>query len=72
MTAVSGLVVGLIAFVGARVLTGLGEGVFNSNDRSLILTHTPPKRRTLGLGVVMSGLSIGLTLGLIFLHAVAH
>ncbi|WP_116051600.1 MFS transporter [Amycolatopsis palatopharyngis] len=65
MTAVSGLVVGLIAFVGARVLTGLGEGVFYSNDRTLILTHTPPRRRTLGLGVVISGLSIGLTAGII-------
>lgn len=65
MTLVSGVVVGLIAFVGARVLTGLGEGVFYSNDRTLILNHTPPKRRTLGLGVVISGLSIGLTLGII-------
>ncbi|ASR34045.1 MFS transporter [Prauserella marina] len=65
MTAVSGIVVGLIAFVGARVLTGLGEGVFYSNDRTLILNHTPPKRRTLGLGVVISGLSIGLTIGIV-------
>ncbi|PXY32139.1 MFS transporter [Prauserella muralis] len=65
MTLVSGVVVGLIAFVGARVLTGLGEGVFYSNDRTLILNHTPPRRRTLGLGVVISGLSVGLTLGII-------
>ena len=41
MTAVSGLVAGLIAFVAARVLTGLGEGVFYSNDRTLIFNHTP-------------------------------
>ncbi len=65
MTALSGIVVGLIAFVGARVLTGLGEGVFYSNDRTLILNNTPPKRRTLGLGVVISGLSIGLTIGIV-------
>jgi ACS family D-galactonate transporter-like MFS transporter len=65
MTALSGVVVGLIAFVVARVLTGLGEGVFYSNDRTLILTHTPPKHRTLGLGVVISGLSVGATLGLV-------
>src|SRR3954469_5519017 len=37
MTAVSGLIVGLVAFVAARVLTGLGEGVFYSNDRTLII-----------------------------------
>src|SRR3712207_6979973 len=33
LTIVSGLVAGLVAFVAARVLTGLGEGVFYSKDR---------------------------------------
>ena len=65
MTIVSGIWAGLIAFVAARVLTGLGEGVFYSNDRSLIMKHTPVARRTLGLGVVIAGLSIGLTLGIV-------
>jgi MFS family permease len=65
MTAVSGLVTGLVAFVAARVLTGLGEGVFYSNDRTLIINHTPVPKRTLGLGVVIAGLSIGLTAGII-------
>lgn len=66
MTVVSGLVAGLVVFVAARVLTGLGEGVFYSNDRTLIITHTPVAKRTLGLGVVIAGLSIGLTVGIIF------
>jgi ACS family D-galactonate transporter-like MFS transporter len=66
MTAVSGIAAGLVFFVAARVLTGLGEGVFYSNDRTLIITHTPVAKRTLGLGVVISGLSIGLTVGIIF------
>jgi MFS transporter, ACS family, D-galactonate transporter len=66
MTVVSGLVAGLVAFVAARVLTGLGEGVFYSNDRTLIINHTPVAKRTLGLGVVITGLSIGLTVGIIF------
>ena len=65
MTAVSGLVAGLVAFVAARVLTGLGEGVFYSNDRTLVFTHTPPPKRTLGLGIVIAGLSVGLTLGIL-------
>ncbi|MGY1690814.1 MFS transporter [Geodermatophilus sp. SYSU D01105] len=65
LTVVSGLVAGLVAFVAARVLTGLGEGVFYSNDRTLIINHTPVAQRTLGLGVVITGLSIGLTLGII-------
>ena len=65
MTVVSGLVAGLVVFVAARVLTGLGEGVFYSNDRTLIITHTPVAKRTLGLGVVIAGLSVGLTVGII-------
>ncbi|MGI5128248.1 MFS transporter [Pseudonocardia sp. CA-107938] len=65
LTLVSGLVAGLVAFVAARVLTGLGEGVFYSNDRTMVMNHTPANRRTLGLGVVLSGLSIGLTIGVL-------
>lgn len=65
MTLVSGMVTGLIAFVAARVVTGLGEGVFYSNDRTLVMNFTPPARRTIGLGVVISGLAIGLTVGLL-------
>src|SRR4051795_3198184 len=65
LTVVSGLMAGLVAFVAARVLTGLGEGVFYSNDRTLIINHTPVEKRTLGLGIVIAGLSIGLTLGII-------
>ena len=65
LTVVSGLMAGLVAFVAARVLTGLGEGVFYSNDRTLIINHTPVEERTLGLGIVIAGLSIGLTVGII-------
>lgn len=65
MTWVSGLAAGLVAFVAARVLTGLGEGAFYSNDRTMVITHTPPARRVVGLGVVLAGLSIGLTLGIV-------
>jgi len=65
MTVISGLTAGLVAFVAARVLTGLGEGVFYSNDRTLIIAHTPAAKRTLGLGVVIVGLSVGLTVGII-------
>jgi ACS family D-galactonate transporter-like MFS transporter len=65
MTLVSGVTGGLVAFVVARVLTGLGEGVFYSNDRVLVIAHTPPARRTIGLGVVLAGLSIGLTVGVL-------
>jgi ACS family D-galactonate transporter-like MFS transporter len=65
LTVVSGVVTGLVAFVAARVLTGLGEGVFYSNDRALIINHSPVAKRTLGLGVVFAGVSVGLTLGVL-------
>ena len=65
MTIVSGIVSGLIVFVAARVLTGLGEGVFYSNDRTLVMNTTPPAKRTLGLGIVVAGLSVGLTIGIV-------
>jgi hypothetical protein len=45
----------VVAFVAARVLTGLGEGVFYPNDRTLIITHTPAAKRTLGPGIVIVG-----------------
>jgi MFS transporter, ACS family, D-galactonate transporter len=65
LTLISGLMTGLVFFVAARVLTGLGEGVFYSNDRTLIINNSPVAKRTLGLGVVISGLAIGLTLGIL-------
>ncbi len=64
-TLLTGLFSGLLVFIALRVLTGLGEGAFYSNDRSLIAQVTPPKKLGLGMGLVMSGLSVGLTLGLV-------
>ncbi|MGW2327880.1 MFS transporter [Streptomyces sp. NPDC001700] len=64
-TLASGMVSGLIAFVVLRVLTGLGEGVFYSNDRALIAQRTPPEKTSLGMGVAITGLSIGLTVATI-------
>lgn len=64
-TILTGLTEGLLVFIALRVLTGLGEGAFYSNDRSLIAQVTPPKKLGLGMGIVMGGLSVGLTLGLV-------
>lgn len=64
-TLFTGLFEGLLVFIALRVLTGLGEGAFYSNDRSLIAQVTPPKKLGLGMGIVMGGLSVGLTLGLV-------
>jgi len=64
-TLVSGLVTGILLFVALRVITGLGEGTFYSNDRSVITQQTPFEKRSLGMGIVITGLAIGLTLALV-------
>src|SRR4051795_10562536 len=65
-TLVSGVITGLVAFIAVRVITGLGEGAFYSNDRSLIAQETPAEKRSLGMGVVITGLSLGITIATIF------
>jgi ACS family D-galactonate transporter-like MFS transporter len=65
-TLISGVMTALLGFVALRVITGLGEGTFYSNDRSVITAQTPPEKRSLGMGVVITGLSIGLTIAVLF------
>ena len=60
-TLLSGILTGLVLFIAIRVLTGLGEGAFYSNDRSLIAERTPVEKRSLGMGFVITGLAIGIT-----------
>jgi MFS family permease len=60
-TILSGMARGLNAFVAARVLTGLGEGAYYSNDRALVAQVTPPGKVGTGMGVVFVGLAVGLT-----------
>ena len=62
----SGVITGLVAFIAVRVLTGLGEGAFYSNDRSLIAEQTPREKRSLGMGVVITGLALGITIATVF------
>ncbi|HBW36138.1 MAG TPA: hypothetical protein DEF89_12810 [Desulfosporosinus sp.] len=59
------LLTGMLAFslfglLAARVLTGLGEGTYYSNDRALISEVTPPEKMGMGMGVSFVGLGIGL------------
>jgi MFS transporter, ACS family, D-galactonate transporter len=65
-TMLSGVITGLVIFIAIRVLTGLGEGAFYSNDRSLIAEKTPVEERSLGMGVVITGLAFGITIGTVF------
>jgi len=60
-TTLSGVVRGLGAFVALRVLTGLGEGAYYSNDRALVAQVTPADRVGTGMGVVFVGLAVGMT-----------
>ena len=65
-TLLSGVITGLVLFIAIRVLTGLGEGAFYSNDRSLIAEKTPIEKRSLGMGVVITGLAFGITIATVF------
>jgi ACS family D-galactonate transporter-like MFS transporter len=65
-TLLSGVITGLVIFIAIRVLTGLGEGAFYSNDRSLIAEKTPVGERSLGMGVVITGLAFGITIATVF------
>lgn len=64
-TLASGLARGLTDFVATRVLTGLGEGAYYSNDRAVVCESTPEGKRSLGMGVVFSGLALGMTLAFV-------
>ena len=50
----------MMGLLGARVLTGLGEGCYYSNDRALITETTPKDKLGVGLGVSFIGLGMGL------------
>ncbi|TWJ17353.1 MFS transporter [Geobacter argillaceus] len=65
MTLITGVTGGLVAFIAFRVLTGLGEGVLYSNDRSLVAHVTPPPKMGFGMGIVITGLSLGFTSALL-------
>lgn len=65
-TVLTGFLGGLTAFIVVRVVTGLGEGAFYSNDRTLITDQTPERDRSLGMGVVITGLAFGITIATVF------
>src|SRR3954447_4982965 len=65
-TLLTGVVTALVLFIAIRVITGLGEGAFYSNDRSLVAEQTPLEKRSLGMGVVITGLALGITISTVF------
>ncbi len=65
-TFLSGLARELQSFVAFRILTGLGEGAYYSNDRAVIQEITPAEKRGLGMGIVFVGLAAGLTIATLF------
>lgn len=67
--AVSSFLVGLSTLVSQifilRFLTGLGQGTYFGNDRSLVATYTPKKSMGFGQSLSMTGMGLGLALGMI-------
>jgi MFS transporter, ACS family, D-galactonate transporter len=64
-TILTGVMTALVGFVALRVITGLGAGMFYSNDRSVIAKQSPLEKRSLGMGWVITGLAIGITAALL-------
>src|SRR3954466_867732 len=64
-TVLTGVMTALVGFVALRVITGLGAGMFYSNDRSVIAEQSPLEKRSLGMGWVITGLAIGITAALL-------
>lgn len=60
-TLITGLTRSLVTFVAARVLTGLVEGAYYSNDRALLTSVTPERLRGLAQGLIFTGMAVGLT-----------
>jgi len=48
-----------------RALLGLTQGTYFGNDRSIVASYTPKDRRGLGQGVSLTGMGIGMALGMI-------
>ncbi len=63
-TLASSLAPSFAILFGLRLLTGLGAGLFFSNDRALIAAVTPPERMGTGQGLSFVGVGVGLSLGL--------
>jgi MFS family permease len=61
----TGLAPTLVVLGLARLLTGLAQGMYFSNDRPIIAAATPRDRLALGQGVSFSGLGLGNALGVI-------
>src|SRR5919205_4342080 len=64
-TILTGLMTAIVGLVAFRVITGLGEGTFYSNDRSVIVEQTPFEKRSFGMGVVITGFAIGIPIAII-------
>jgi MFS family permease len=64
-TLATGLAPTLLTLGLARLLTGLAQGMYFSNDRPIIAAATPRDRLALGQGISFSGLGIGNALGVV-------
>ncbi len=63
-TLLTGFAGSLLTFVAFRVFTGLGEGALYSNDRPIIAAATPPHMIGRGMGIAITGVSVGTAISL--------
>ena len=62
---VTGLAHSFASLFGYRVLTGIAQGIYFSNDRAIIAFYTPKAQRGFGQGLSFIGLGLGVFLGIL-------
>ncbi|MFP3927777.1 MAG: MFS transporter, partial [Desulfobacteraceae bacterium] len=65
MSLLTGLAQSFISLFMFRLTTGIAQGTYFSNDRSIIAYYTPKEKAGFGQGVSFIGLGIGLSIGII-------
>lgn len=63
--AASGLAGGAGAFLGARVVTGIGQSTYYSTQYALASAAIPRRSRALGMAIINSGMAFGIASGML-------
>lgn len=62
----TGIVNSLLSLFLLRLLTGVAQGIYFSNDRPVIVFYTPKEKASLGQGVSFIGLGLRMFFGILF------
>lgn len=64
MSLLTGLAQSFVSLFALRLVTGITQGTYFSNDRAIVAYYTPKEKAGLGQGISFIGLGLGLTIGI--------